>query len=64
MKIKHWDLNLTWEDGSVHEVSSYISTGLFREIEDFIDYWEEEHGEEDNDDEDEDEDEYENRSVL
>jgi len=47
MKVKHWDLHLTWEDGSVHEVSSYVSMGLVREVEDFIDYWEEKHGEED-----------------
>lgn len=45
MKVKHWDLHLTWEDGSVHEVSSYVSMGLVREVEDFIDYWEEKHGE-------------------
>ena len=48
MKIKHWDLHLTWEDGSVHEVSSYVSMRLVREVEDFIDYWEEKHGEENN----------------
>ena len=53
MKVKHWDLNLTWEDGSVHEVSSYVSMGLVREVEDFIDYWEEKHGEENKDEEDE-----------
>jgi len=55
MKVKHWDLHLTWEDGSVHEVSGYVSMGLVREVEDFIDYWEEKHGEENKDEEDEDE---------
>jgi hypothetical protein len=55
MKIKHWDLHLTWEDGSVHEVSSYVSMGLVREVEDFIDYWEEKHSDAHEDEEDEDE---------
>lgn len=49
MKIKHWDLIVTWDDGSTHEVSSYVPMGLVREVEDFIDYWEEKHGEDEDD---------------
>lgn len=46
MKIKSWELKLTWEDGDENDVSSYIPEGLARDIEQFIDYWEEEYGEE------------------
>jgi hypothetical protein len=56
MKIKSWELKLTWEDGTEHDVSNYVPTYTSNAIEGFIDYWEEKHGEEDND-EDEDEEE-------
>lgn len=44
MKIKAWTLELTWEDGTEHEVSSYLPEGTARDIEQFIDYWEEKYG--------------------
>lgn len=53
MKIKHWDLHLTWEDGTVQEVSSYVSMGLVREVEDFMDYWEAKENGENGEDDDE-----------
>jgi hypothetical protein len=49
MKIKSWELKLTWEDGTENEVSSYVPVYLSNAVEEFIDYWEEKY----NDDEDE-----------
>jgi hypothetical protein len=57
MKIKHWDLHLTWEDGTVNEVSSYVPMSVVRAMEDFIDYWEEKHSDAHEDEEDDEEDE-------
>ena len=53
MKIKSWELKLTWEDGTENDVSNYVPTHTSQAIEEFIDYWEEKY----NDDEDEDEEE-------
>ena len=53
MKIKSWKLELTWEDGTENNVSCYVPTYTIKAIEDFCDYWEEKH----NDDEEESKDE-------
>jgi len=47
MKIKSWELKLTWEDGEKSEVSSYVPVYLAKAVEEFIDYWEEKYGNED-----------------
>lgn len=49
MKIKSWELKLTWEDGTVNDVTNYVPVYLSNAVEEFIDYWEEKY----NDDEDE-----------
>ena len=41
MKIKSWKLELTWEDGTVNDVSNYVSVYTNKSIEQFIEYWEE-----------------------
>ena len=50
-KIKSWKLELTWDDGTVNDVSCYVPEYTSKAIENFCDYWEEKY----NDDEDEDE---------
>lgn len=47
MKIKSWELKLTWEDGEENEVSSYVPVYLVKAVEEFIDYWEEKYSDED-----------------
>jgi hypothetical protein len=47
MKIKSWELKLTWEDGTINDVTNYVSVYTSNSIEQFIDYWEEKY----NDDE-------------
>lgn len=44
MKIKSIEVIFTWEDGSTNEVSRYLPDGTTRDLEDFADYWEEQHG--------------------
>lgn len=46
MKIKSWELKLTWEDGTENDVSNYVSEFMVSGIEDFIDQWEEKYGDE------------------
>jgi hypothetical protein len=41
MKITSWKLELTWEDGTVNDVSNYVPSHTSGAIESFIDYWEE-----------------------
>jgi hypothetical protein len=41
MKIKDISVTLTWEDGTVNEVSSYLPTQTSEALEMFADYWEE-----------------------
>jgi len=57
MKIKSWELKLTWEDGTENDVSNYIPEQTARAIEQFIDYWEEKHSDAHEDEEDDEEDE-------
>jgi hypothetical protein len=45
MKITNIQVIFTWEDGTTNEVSSYLPDGTNRELEDFADYWEEKHNE-------------------
>lgn len=52
MKIKQISVVFTWEDGSTHEVSSYLPMGIWEELETFSDYWEEEYGNEEKTEED------------
>lgn len=44
MKIKSWELKLIWEDGTVNDVSNYVSVYTSQSIEQFINYWEEKYG--------------------
>jgi hypothetical protein len=44
MKIKSIEVIFTWEDGKTDDVSSYLPDGTNRDLEDFADYWEAEHG--------------------
>jgi hypothetical protein len=53
MKIKAWELKLTWEDGTENDVSNYIPEQTARAIEQFIDYWEEKHSDAHEDEEEE-----------
>jgi hypothetical protein len=46
MKITSWKLELTWEDGTVNDVSNYVPLHTSGAIESFIDYWEEKHSDE------------------
>lgn len=41
MKIKSIEVILTWEDGTVNEVSSYLPGQTWEALELFSDYWEE-----------------------
>ena len=41
MNIKSWKLELTWEDGTVNDVSCYVPAYTIKAIEYFCDYWEE-----------------------
>lgn len=46
MKIKSWELKLTWEDGEENEVSSALPSITFGAIQEFVKYWEEKYGDE------------------
>jgi hypothetical protein len=46
MKIKSWALTLTWEDGTENDVSNYVPMHTSKAIEQFADYWEEKHNDE------------------
>jgi hypothetical protein len=49
MKIKSWELNLTWEDGEENEVGSYLPHSTHAAIQEFINEWEAKYGEDDAD---------------
>ena len=49
MKIKSWELKLTWEDGTENDVSNYVPIYTSRAIEEFIDYWEEKYSDDEED---------------
>jgi hypothetical protein len=53
-KIVAWELKLTWDDGTVNDVSNYVPSHTSGAIETFIDYWEERYSddEEEGDEED------------
>lgn len=44
MKIKQWNLAITWEDGTTDDLSSYVPNHIIEAVEDFLDYWEVEYG--------------------
>jgi len=46
MKIKSWELKLTWEDGTENDVSNFVPVFTSQTIEQFIDYWEDKHNDE------------------
>jgi len=50
-KIKSWKLELTWDDGTVNDVSNYVPVHTSKAVEEFIDYWEDKHNDEEDDDE-------------
>lgn len=45
MRITNIEVIMTWEDGTTNEVSSYLPEYTNRALEDFADYWEEKHNE-------------------
>ena len=47
-KIKSWELKLTWDDGTVNDVTNYVSVYTSNSIEQFIEYWEERYKDDDN----------------
>lgn len=49
MKVKGWEVVLRWEDGEINEVGNYIPVQLAQAIQEFVEYWEQKYG----DDEDE-----------
>jgi uncharacterized protein (DUF433 family) len=51
MRIKAWELKLIWEDGTDNEVARFLPEGTAREIEEFIDYWEQKYGEDEEEEE-------------
>ena len=54
-KIKSWKLELTWDDGTVNDVSNYVPSHTSGAIETFIDYWEERYNDDDYGDDEEEE---------
>lgn len=54
-KIKSWKLELTWDDGTVNDVSNYVPSHTSGAIEKFIDYWEERYNDDDYGDDEEEE---------
>ena len=46
MRIKKIEVLMTWEDGTVNEVSNYLPAQTFSDLEQFADYWEEKHNDE------------------
>jgi hypothetical protein len=46
-KIKSWKLELTWDDGTVNDVSNYVPVYVSDAIEQFSDYWEERYNDDD-----------------
>jgi hypothetical protein len=50
-KIQSWKLELTWDDGTVNDVSNYVPVYTSKAVEEFIDYWEDKHNDEEDDDE-------------
>ena len=59
MRVKSWELKLTWEDGTENDVSCNVSVYIVKAIEEFCNYWEEKYGDDgeetqtDDDDDDE-----------
>ena len=51
MKIKKWELIATWDDGERADLSYYVDEYTQRAINDFLDYFEERYGEEEEEDE-------------
>ena len=49
MKIKSCTVTIEWEDGTKEEVSSYLPAGTWGDLENFMDYWEEQNNEGDQD---------------
>ena len=43
MRVKSIEVVFTWEDGTTHEVSSYLPAQTSSDLEQFADYWEEEY---------------------
>ena len=45
MRIKSWSLVVVWEDGTTNDVSCEICESTARDIENFCEFWEEAHNE-------------------
>ena len=54
MRIKQIEVIMTWEDGTVNEVSNYLPAQTFSNLEQFADYWEEKHNEDEKEQKNED----------
>jgi hypothetical protein len=54
-KIVAWELKLTWDDGTVNDVSNYVPIYVSKAIEQFSDYWEERYNDDDYGDDEEEE---------
>lgn len=46
MKITSCKVLIKWADGTVDDVSSYLPAGTWHELEQFMDYWEEQNADE------------------
>lgn len=44
-KITCLKILITWDDGTEQEIGSYLPAGLSNDLENFLDYWEERYGE-------------------
>ena len=44
MRIKSYEVKITWEDGEENDVSNYIPDYTHQAIEEFCNYWEERYG--------------------
>jgi len=49
MKIKGISVIFTYEDGEIVDVSSYVPVGIYSDLENFADCWQEEDDEENED---------------
>lgn len=45
MRVKNWTLTVVWEDGTTNDVSCEICESTARDIENFCEFWEEAHNE-------------------
>ena len=44
MRIKSYEVKITWEDGEGNDISRYLPPHVCETLETFLDYWEERYG--------------------